>query len=131
MTACIRIWVAGALAACLVTIGCGPPPNVTATGTVLQSGKPVAMSPQGVVQVTLKPDVPPDKEFTTRVGRCDASGKFEILDVPPGPYIVGIEQLDPTPMSDKLGGRLTYGNSKIKREVDGKTPLTIDLAKPE
>jgi hypothetical protein len=116
---------------CLLIPGCGPPANVTATGTVLKDGKPLLLSKTGVVQVTLKPDVPPDKEFTPNVGRSDATGKFEIFEVPPGDYIVGIEILDPDPITDQLSGRLHYNVSKIKRKVDGKTPIQIDLAKPE
>jgi len=34
-------------------------------------------------------------------------------------------------LTEKLGYRLTYNNSKIKRDVNGKTPLMIDPAKPE
>ena len=119
------------LAFFLLAAGCGPPRNITVVGTVLRDGKPLALGPTGVVQVTIKPDVGPDQEFTTYVGRCDATGKFEILDVPPGRYVIGIEQLDPTPQNDKLNGALTYGNSKIKRDLDGKAPVTIDLAKSE
>lgn len=118
-------------AACWLAAGCGPPSNVTVTGSVLKSGKPIPLSPTGIIQVTLKPDVPPDQQYTTYSGRTDATGNFTILEVPRGKYVVGIEQLDPTPMSDKLDGRLAFNNSKIKREVDGKTPITIDLAKPE
>jgi hypothetical protein len=126
-----QIFASGLLSLCLVANGCGPPPNVTVVGTVLRDGKPIPLSKNGIIEITLKPDVPPDKEFTTKMGRCDPSGKFEVLDVPPGPYIVGIRQLDPDPMTDKLGDKLSYNNSKIKREVDGKTPVVIDLAKPE
>lgn len=127
-----RCWlcIAGFSFVILLT-GCGPPPNVTVVGSIVREGKPLALSPTGVVQVTIKPDVAPDQEFTTYVGRCNASGKFEILDVPPGRYVFGIEQLDPTPQNDKLNGALTYGNSKIKREIDGKAPVAIDLAQPE
>jgi hypothetical protein len=115
----------------VLAAGCGPPPNITVVGSVLRNDKPLVLSPTGVVQVTIKPDVGPDQEFTTYVGRCDAAGRFEIVDVPPGRYVFGIEQLDPTPQNDKLNGALTYGNSKIKRDLDGKSPVTIDLAKPE
>ncbi len=117
---------------CCLVCGCGPAPNVTVMGTVLRDNKPIPVSKSGNIMVTLKPDVPEDGQFTTKVGYCDpANGQFEIPDVPPGDYIVGIEQWDPDPMSDKLQGKFSYGNSKIKRQIDGKAPLTIDLAKPE
>jgi hypothetical protein len=103
---------------------------VTVTGKVLQGDKPIPVSPTGVVQVTLKPDVPEGAEFTTYVGRCNPDGSFEVLDVPLGKYKVGVEQLDPTPMEDKLQGAHSVDNTKFIRDVDGKTPIVIDLAKP-
>lgn len=112
--------------------GCGGPKNVTVTGTVLRDGKPIPVGPTGAVDVTLVQDVGPDEEYTTYPGRADATGKFEIIDVPPGKYRVAVAVLDPTPMEDKLGGAYSIESTKIRREVtDGKTPLTIDLAKPE
>src|SRR5688572_12052912 len=111
--------------------GCGPPPNVTVTGTVLKDGKPLVVGPTGVLQVTLMPDVGPDEEYTSKIGECDREGKFTITDVPPGKYKVGVEQFDPTPQVDKLNGVFHPGAGKIKREIDGKAPLEIDLAKPE
>ena len=122
---------ASVLGVLLALIGCNSQPaNVTVTGKVLQGDKPIAVSPTGVVQVTLLPDVPEGTEFTTYVGRCNPDGSFEVLDVPVGKYKVGIEQLDPTPMEDKLQGAHSVANTKIVREIDGKTPLVVDLAKP-
>jgi len=115
----------------LLVAGCGPPPNVTVTGTILKGGQPIQVSPTGVLQVTLRPDVGEDEEYTSKIGECDRAGSFRITDVPPGKYKVGIEQFDPTPQIDKLNGAFHPGSSKIKRDIDGKVPLSIDLAKPE
>ena len=115
----------------LCLAGCNQSTTVTVTGTVLREGQPIAMGPTGIVQVTLIPDVEPGVEYTTYVGRADATGKFEIIEVPKGRYRVAVEVLDPTPMEDKLAGAHSMENTKIKRDVDGETPLTIDLAKPE
>lgn len=124
-----------ALVGCVLLIfffaGCDQRRNVTVTGAVLRDGKPIPLSPTGVIQLTLMPDVGPDEQYNTYVGRCDATGKFEVLEVPPGRYKIGIEQLDPTPQNDKLNAAFAYANAKFVREIDGKTPLTIDLAKPE
>ena len=120
-----------ALAVLLCMGGCGGPRNVTVTGTVVRNGQPLAPSPTGVVQITLVPDVPQGTPYTTYVGRPDAAGKFEILEVPPGKYRVAVEQLDPTPQVDKLGGAFSTSSSKIMRQIDGKEPLVIDLSKPE
>jgi hypothetical protein len=109
--------------------GCGSGP-VKVTGTVLRDGKPIPVSKTGVVQVTLIPDVAPGEAYTTFVGRCDETGKFEILDVKPGKYKVAVEQFDPTPQTDKLGGAFAAGKTPIARDIDGKKPLEIDLAHP-
>ena len=119
------------LAALTVLFGCGAGvKNVTVTGTVLRDNQAIAVSSTGVVQVTLMPDVGPNEDFTTYVGRCDSAGKFEILEVPPGKYKIGVEQLDPNPQVDKLNGAFSVLNTMIIRDIDGKAPLVIDLAQP-
>jgi hypothetical protein len=121
-----------ALVAAMAVCGCnGKSGTVTVNGTVVRGGKPIALGPTGALQVTLKPDVGPDQEYMLYGGSCDNSGKFEILEVPPGNYIVGVEILDPDPISDQLGGALSVRAGKIKRLIDGKAPLSIDVAKPE
>jgi hypothetical protein len=128
-----RAWLPGGflLAAGWLAAGCGGPASVTATGSILENGKPVALSPTGVVQVTLVPNAASEADFTSYVGRTDESGKFEVQEVPPGKYKICVEVLDPTPQDDKLQGALSMHNTKIVREVDGKTPIVVDLAKPE
>lgn len=120
----------GLLAASLFLPACQKGGNVTVTGRVLRNSQPIPLSKTGVVQVTLIPDVGPDEQYTTYVGRCDETGKFEVFDVPPGKYRISIEVLDPTPQNDKLNGAFAFANSKFKRDIDGKAPLAIDLAKP-
>ena len=112
--------------------GCSSGPElVTATGSVLENGKPVALGPTGVVQVTLVPDVAPGADFTSFLGRCNAAGEFEVVDVPQGKYKVCIEVLDPTPQDDKLQGAYSMENTKIIRDIDGKKPIVVDLARPD
>ena len=131
MTSMLRRKTAFAFLVGLCLVGCNQSTTVTVTGTVLRDGQPIALGPTGVVQVTLIPDVGPGVEYTTHVGRADATGKFEIIEVPKGKYRVAVEVLDPTPQDDKLAGAHSMENTKIKRDVDGKTPLTIDLAHPD
>ena len=109
--------------------GCGGG-TTKVSGTVVKDGKPIEVSSTGYVQVTLVPDVAAGEQFTTVVGRCDADGKFEILDVKPGKYKVAVEQFDPTPQSDKLGGAFNQEKTPIVRQIDGKKPLKIDLSNP-
>lgn len=122
---------AGLLALVSFLPGCNRQRNVTVTGRIVRGGQPLAVGPNGYVQVTLRPDVGPDEQFTEKIGRCEADGQFTIDDVPPGRYRVGINQYDPTPQTDKLNWAYMPDKSKIIREIDGKAPLSIDLAKPE
>jgi hypothetical protein len=116
----------------VIFCGCGKKSNlVTVTGSVLRNGQPIPLSKNGYIQVTLQPDIDPGKAFTPRIAECDkTTGKFEIRDIPAGKYKVGVQQFDPDPTSDKLKGAFHVDNGKIIREIDGKTPLDIDLAKP-
>ncbi len=116
----------------LLAVGGGCAPQlVTVTGTVVKGGQPIALSATGALQVTLIPDVPPDAAYTTYVGRCDpATGRFEVLEVPPGRYKIAIEQWDPNPMTDKLRGAFNAGNTKFVQEIDGKSAVAIDLDQP-
>jgi hypothetical protein len=122
---------AGLVALASLFCGCNRNPNVNVEGTVLKNGQPIPVSATGYVQVTLHPDVGPDVPFTPRIAECDrATGKFEIREVLPGKYKIGVEQFDPNPQIDKLNSAFRADTGKIIREIDGKTPLTIDIAKP-
>ena len=111
--------------------GCNQKPRtVTVTGSVLRNGQPIVVSNTGYVQIMLLPDVGADEQYTTRVGRCEKDGTFSIPEVPPGKYKIGIEQFDPNPQIDKLNGAFRAGDSKLIRDLDGITPINIDLAKP-
>jgi len=109
--------------------GCSTRRPITVKGKVLNKGAPLAVARAGV-QVTLVP-VDPQTSSSNRVGRAEPDGSFTIEDVPPGKYRVAVEQFDPTPMVDKLGGAFSPAKTKIVREVDGKAPLDIDLSKPD
>ena len=100
------------------------------TGKVTRSGRPVRVSKTGSVLVTLVPVVEPGQPFSTYPGRANADGSFTIPDVPPGKYRAAIEVLDPTPQWDKLRGAFSQQRSRIIRDLDGTTPLNLDLAHP-
>jgi len=118
----------GLLTASLIFASCNQKKLVTVTGSVLRNGQPLVCSSTGYVQITLVPDVGADEAYTTRVGRCEKDGSFEIPEVPPGKYKIGVEQFDPNPQTDKLNAAFRAGDSKVIREIDGKAPLDIDLA---
>ena len=112
--------------------GCNRQTAVTVSGTVQKNGQPLPVSGTGVLQITLIPDNSPDGNYTPKIAECDrATGRFEIREVQPGKYKVGVEQFDPTPQSEKLNGAFRADNGKFVRDIDGKMPLTIDLAKTD
>jgi hypothetical protein len=115
----------------LFAAGCNRKQTVTVIGSIVRGGQPLTVGPNGYIQVTLRPDVGPDDQFTDSIGRCEKDGSFTIREVRPGKYRVGINQFDPTPQTDKLNWAYAPGSTKIIREIDGKAPLAIDLAKPE
>ena len=126
-----HVQLALALSIFVTLCGCeSKPRTVTVTGSVTKGGQPLSVSNTGYVQIMLLPDVGADEQYTTRVGRCEKDGTFQIPEVAPGKYKVGVEQFDPIPQIDKLNGAFRAGDSKIIREIDGKAPVTIDLAKP-
>src|SRR5439155_26847152 len=117
---------AGLLVIVFVGEGCNRRRLVTVTGSVVRGGQPIAVGPNGYVWVTLQPDVGADEQFTTRGGRCEKDGTFKIPEVLPGKYKIGVEHFDPNPQTDKFNGAFRAGDSKIIREIDGKTPINID-----
>ena len=120
------------MALLLLCGGCHRQQTVTVSGSVQKNGQTIPVSGTGVLQVTLIPADSPDGNYTPHIGECDRStGQFEIREVLPGRYKVGVEQFDPTPQSEKLSGAFRAENGKFVREIDGKAPLVIDLAKTD
>ena len=118
------------LVVCLLLPACNREKKVTVTGTITRGGQPLKLSPTGVLLVTLVPDAPPNDTYTSQIAECDQAGAFTIQQVTPGKYKIGIEQFDPNPQLDKLNAAFRADTGKIIREIDGKGPLAIDLAKP-
>jgi len=116
---------------CLVVAGCGGGPKiVTVKGSVLKNGQPIELGPMGVLEVILVPDVPPGAEYTTYPApRPEASGKFEIKEVPAGKYKVVVRQLDPYPANDVLKGAFEIATTKFIVDVDGTKTVDVDVGK--
>lgn len=114
----------------LLSPGCSKQRTVTVGGSVVRNGQPITCSPTGYVQVMLIPDLDASQDYTTRQARCEKDGSFKIVEIPPGKYKIGVEQWDPNPQTDKLQGAFRAGDSKIVRDIDGKSPLNIDIGKP-
>ena len=97
---------------------------------MLRDKKPIAVSPTGSVQGKLIPGVAAWTDYTTYPDMCDENGEFQILDFKPGKYKVAVEVFDPNPQTDKLNGAFSAANTPIRRDIDGKKPVEIDLANP-
>ncbi len=122
------------LAACLALAGCSGAKRCKVSGTLTRGGKPLEVHPMtGKLMVvfrgigdgaTTDPQyaiVKPDGSFT--VPGPDGKG------IPPGKYRITVEQFDPFPTTDKLGGKFNERNSKIEREVTGNDHFDLDLDK--
>src|SRR4051794_29314438 len=109
-----------ALVLVAVFVGCGKrAKTVTVTGSVVRSGQPISLGPNGYIELTLQPDLPPEAAFTPKITECDrTTGKFEVHGVVPGRYKIGVRQLDPDPINDKLKGAFIASSGKIIREID-------------
>src|SRR4051794_28644883 len=105
-----------------VFLGCSKKTKtVTVTGSVVRSGQPISLGPNGYIELTLQPDLPPEVAFTPKTTECDrTTGKFTVPNVVPGRYKIGIRQLDPDPINDKLKGAFAASSGKIIRDLDGK-----------
>jgi hypothetical protein len=127
-------WFLALAGACLVLAGCGGGARVT--GKLTNNGQPLTVSDKGMIVVSFiqegsqpgQPgaypvDLGPDGTFTVK----GTNGQG----IPPGKYMISVQQLDPYPTTDKLKGQFFGSKSPIVREIKGSTVLDIDLAKPQ
>lgn len=134
-------------AACAAILGCGSPTPpegevVIVRGKVTDGGQPLKVARADVgagwVQIQLWKDagqgVAADSNqiYSTK---ADDSGAFEVKGrfgngIPPGKYRIAVRQWDPYPDKDRLEGKFSEKQTTIVRNVDGKTSIEIDLAKP-
>jgi hypothetical protein len=119
------------LVLCVLLPGCAGVRKVKITGKVHNNGQPLKITDgKGLIRVTLLTDVPQGQPYDTFFGESRTDGSFEIPDVPVGKYKIGIEHLDPSPQEDQLQGKFSPQNTPIRRELDGKEPLNLDVSKP-
>ncbi|WP_254507052.1 carboxypeptidase-like regulatory domain-containing protein [Anatilimnocola floriformis] len=120
-----------------VFAGCGSsgPVMVACEGTLLLNGKPLEVAKReiGVGQVSLEfipvENTPNAQPYGAQV---DAAGKFSLPGgVTPGKYKVVVRQWDPYPQVDKLQGKFDKEHTPLVRQIDGKSPINIELSKPE
>ena len=115
--------------------GCGDPSRpqtVACEGTLLMNGQPlqVAQREIGVGQVAIEfiPAEPAGPAPQTYGAQADAAGKFSLPGgIPPGKYKIAVHQWDPYPNVDKLQGAFSKEKTPLVREIDGKSPIDIEL----
>jgi hypothetical protein len=110
------------------------PVTVPLQGSLLMNGAPLEVKGReiGLGQVALE-FIPADDTGPapqTYGVQAGVDGKFTFAGgIKPGKYKVAVYQWDPYPMVDKLQGAYSKERTTIVRDVDGKTPIDIDLAK--
>ena len=128
-------------------LGCSQASNgiketvVPVKGRVTNAGQPLAISNTvlGWVEVAfmeIKGEGKQAQAGQAFAAHADASGAFTIPGLlgnglPPGKYRIAVQQWDPFPKTDKLGGKFSKQSTKIVREVTGKEEVLIDVSKPE
>lgn len=118
---------------------CGQPATpgtVSCDGMLLMNGQPLEVAGReiGVGQVTLEffPVDASGPAPQTYGAQADATGRFAMPGgIPPGKYKIAVRQWDPYPDHDKLQGKFSKETTPIVREIDGKSPLQLELTKPE
>jgi hypothetical protein len=123
-------------------IAVGPGDDVTAVNILLKPTRAVSVSghlvvPEGSIRPTAVRLVPTDEAFSsygrgfeTATGLSDAAGRFTLLGVPPGSYILWVESRSPGPAGPPglatfwwAGEPVTVGSSPV-------TDLTVALRRP-
>lgn len=130
-TACLITFLALGFVGCQQSTG---PVTVPLQGSLLMNGQPLEVKGRdiGLGQVALEFIPVDDTSPTPQVFgvKADAAGKFSFAGgIKPGKYKVAVYQWDPYPNVDKLQGAYAKEKTPIIREVDGKSPIDIDLAK--
>jgi len=122
-----------ALFLCSLVVGCGGG-GVTPKGKLTKGGQPIKVSDKGMVQVRLIPsEGSADTTYSANVG---ADGTFTVVGpgnkpIPAGKYKIAVLAMDPYPTNDLLKGKFSEKTTSIVRDVNGSTPLDIDVDKPE
>ena len=110
------------------------PVTVPLQGSLLMNGQPLEVKGReiGLGQVALEFIPADDTGPAPQVFgvKADTAGKFAFAGgIKPGKYKVAVYQWDPYPNVDRLQGAYSKERTTIVREVDGKSPIDIDLAK--
>lgn len=119
--------------ACTTSSG---PATVACSGTLLKDGQPLVVAQEeiGVGMVSLEfipieTTTPTTERYGVKVSK---DGTFSHPDgIPPGKYKISVRQWDPYPNVDKLQGAFADDKSPLIRTIDGKSPIEIELSKPQ
>jgi hypothetical protein len=111
----------------LLAAGCGPAKTHTISGTVTRGGEKLTWPDGGSLLVIFLPEDSTKTERYTARETDTATSTYRLTGVPPGKYLVAVQQFD-TRFMDSLGGRYDPGHTDHPVEVtaDGQV-LDIDL----
>lgn len=113
----------------LLACGCGLAKTYTVSGTVTRGGEKLTWPDGGSLLVIFLPEDSTKTERYTARETDTAASTYRLTGVPPGKYLVAVQQFD-TRFMDALGGRYDPGHTDHAVEVtaDGQV-LDIDLPK--
>ena len=120
---------ATALLIAFASTGCKEERRYTITGKVTQGGEPLVWNSDNSQLIVIF--IPVDRKTDSPTYRGETNkeeGTYTITGIPPGEYLVSIQQTDPIPTHDLLNFAYGPSNSPLRKEVtqDGQV-IDIDL----
>lgn len=116
---------------CGVLLGCGEAGStkITAKGQLLKKGQPLKVGTQVFTQMVFYTDTKDPKTYNTYSAMVNPDGTFEVVNIPPGKYLITLELTGDA--GDLCQGMFRKDNSKLIREVTGKESIQIEITKPK
>jgi hypothetical protein len=103
----------------LSSAGCKENRQYTISGKVTRGGEPLVWeSDNSQLLVVFVPVDRSDDPLTYRAETNKAEGTYTVTGIPPGEYLVSIQQTDPIPTHDLLNFAYGPSNSPIRKEVN-------------
>jgi hypothetical protein len=133
MTRTSLIYSTAALLFVVTASGCIDNRKFNISGTVTHGGEPLVWKHEDSLLFLVFAPIDREKHPDIYKAEYDkGKGIYTISGIPPGEYMVAIQQVDPLPGTDVLGNKYTLAKSPIRKEVtqDGQV-IDIDVPKDE
>jgi hypothetical protein len=111
--------------------GCGEEKKCSISGKITHGGQPLAWKTENSQLLVIFSRVGSDKNDEVYSAQTDRDqGTFTIKNIPPGEYIVAVQQFDPLPGNDAFGHQFNLAKSTIRKTV-GHDGQVIDVDVPK